>query len=310
MCSVSWATCDWTVVTVARKMHADQIDSDVDLVRDLLRAQLPQWAGLPIAEVESTGTDNALYRVGATMVVRMPLRPSATRSTQMEHEWLPRLAPHLPVDVPVPVALGQPTQEFPWPWSVMTWIEGEDATTARFSSHQAATDVARFVSALHSIDPTGGPHPRAGGRGLPLRERDRFTRRSIRSSSGLIDTDAVTASWVEALEVPAWEQPSVWIHGDIAAGNILFRDGRLRAVIDWGCLGVGDPACDLIVAWEIFDAGSRDLLRSELGVDDDTWARSRGWALSTALAELSYYQKTNPFMAARARRQLDAALRG
>ncbi|MGO8871439.1 MAG: aminoglycoside phosphotransferase family protein [Acidimicrobiales bacterium] len=293
-------------------MHEDQIDSDVDLVRSLLEAQLPEWGVLPIEEVESTGTDNALYRLGSEMVVRMPLRPSATRSIDKEHRWLPILAPHLPLEIPVPIARGEPTREFPWPWSVLTWIEGEDATKAQFTGEQAASDLARFIAALQAIDPTGGPEPKNSnlGRGVPLAERDAFTRWAISASLGLVETDAVTAHWEEALKVPTWSQPSVWVHGDIAAGNILFRDGQLSAVIDWGALGIGDPACDLIIAWEIFDAGSRDVLRSELGVDDATWARSRGWALSTAIAELSYYQHTNPFMAARARRQLAAALNG
>jgi aminoglycoside phosphotransferase (APT) family kinase protein len=293
------------------KMHDDQIDSDVDLVRSLLEAQLPQWANLPIEKVESTGTDNALYRLGSEMVVRMPLRPSATGSIEKEHLWLPLLAPHLPLEVPVPIARGEPTQKFPWPWSVMSWIEGEDATTAKYSSHRAATSVARFTAALHSIDLSGGPKPHGNlGRGVPLVNRDQYTRWAINASGALVDTDAVLTRWEAALKVPAWNGPAVWVHGDVAAGNILFRDGQLVAIIDWGILGVGDPACDLIIAWEIFDADSRDVLRSELGVDDATWERGRGWALSTAIAELSYYQDTNQFMAVRARRQLAAALGG
>lgn len=293
------------------RMHDDQIDSDVDLVRSLLEAQLPQWANLPIEEVESTGTDNALYRLGSEMVVRMPLRPSAITSIEKEQLWLPFLAPHLPLEIPVPIARGEPTQEFLWPWSVVSWIGGEDASTATFSGPEAATDVARFMAALHSIDPTGGPEPDGNlGRGVPLTDRDQFTRWAINESVGLVDTDPVMTGWEEVLRVPAWGRPAVWVHGDVAAGNILFRDGRLTAVIDWSCLGVGDPACDLIIAWEIFDADARDLLRSQLGVDDATWERGRGWALSTAIAELSYYQDTNPFMAARARRQLAAALNG
>jgi aminoglycoside phosphotransferase (APT) family kinase protein len=291
------------------KMHDDQIDSDVDLVRSLLEAQLPQWANLAIEKVESTGTDNALYRLGRDMVVRIPLRPSATGSIENESLWLPMLRPHLPVEIPVLIARGESTHEFPWPWSVVSWIEGEDASTANFSDHQAATDVARFVAALHSIDPTGGPEPQANlGRGVPLADRDQVTRWAINASVTLVDTDAVMTGWDEALKVPAWNRPAVWVHGDVAAGNILFRDGRLTAVIDWGCLGVGDPACDLIIAWELFDADSRAVLRSELQVDDATWERGRGWALSTAIAELPYYQDTNQFMADRARRQLTAVL--
>jgi aminoglycoside phosphotransferase (APT) family kinase protein len=245
------------------------------------------------------------------MVVRMPLRPSATGSIEKEHLWLPRLAAELPVEIPVPIGRGDPTGEFPWPWSVVSWIDGVDATTADTVSLQVATDAAHFIRALHSIDPTGGPAPEAEfGRGIPLDERDRFTRWAIEASGPSIDAHAAISRWEEALKAPKWNRPAVWVHGDIASGNILLRDGHLAAVIDWGCLGIGDPACDLIIAWEMFDPGSRDSFRTELGVDDATWERGRGWALSTAVAELSYYRDTNPFMAARARRQLTAVLNG
>jgi aminoglycoside phosphotransferase (APT) family kinase protein len=291
-------------------MHHDEIDSDSDLVRRLLEAQQPQWADLPIEPVASTGTDNALYRLGDTMVVRLPLRPSSVGAADKEHRWLPALAPHLPLAIPVPLVRGEPIDGYPWPWSVCPWFEGEDATTARFDRRQAAYDLASFVAALHSLDPTGRPEPGIAnfGRGQPLSERDRDTRRAISASRDLIDTDAVTAAWEEALGAPTWDQASVWVHGDIAAGNLLVRGGLLVAVIDWGTLGVGDPACDLIVAWELFDAESREVLRAELAVDDATWARSRGWALSTAIIALPYYQHSNPFMAAQARHKLAVVL--
>jgi aminoglycoside phosphotransferase (APT) family kinase protein len=193
---------------------------------------------------------------------------------------------------------------------VYPWFEGADATTARVDRRQAVCDLADFLAALHSLDPTGGPEPGIAnfGRGMPLSQRDRSTRLAISGSRDLIDTDAVTAAWEEALRVPPWDRPPVWIHGDIAAGNLLFRDGRLSAVIDWGGLGVGDPACDLVVAWELFDAEAREVLRTELAVDDATWARGRGWALSTAIVALPYYQYSNAFMAAQARHKLAVVL--
>ncbi len=295
---------------MARKMHHDEIDSDVDLVRRLLDAQQPQWGDLPIEPISSTGTDNALYRLGGDMVVRLPLRPSSTGPIDKEHRWLPVLAPHLPLAIPVPVAKGEPMQGYPWPWSVYPWFEGEDATKARFDRPQAASDLARFIAALQSIDPTGGPEPSISNfwRGVPLAVRDHYTRQAISASHDLIDTGAVTAAWEEALRVRTWDRPPVWVHGDIASGNLLVRDSRLSAVIDWGALGIGDPACDLIVAWELFDAEPREVLRTELGVDDATWARSRGWALSTAIVALPYYQHTNAFMAAQARHKLAVVL--
>ena len=291
-------------------MHHDEIDSDSDLVRQLLRAQQPQWADLPIEPVSSTGTDNALYRLGDDMVVRLPLRPSSVGPVDKEHRWLPELAPHLPLEIPVPLVRGQPIEGYPWPWSVYPWLEGEDASLAHFDLRQAAADLAAFIAALHSLDPSGGPKPSIAnfGRGVPLSRRDRDTRRAISASHDLIDTAAVTAAWDKALGVPTWDRPPVWIHGDLAAGNLLVQDGRLTAVIDWGALGVGDPACDLMVAWELFDAESREVLRTELAVDDATWERGRGWALSTAIVALPYYQHTNAFMAAQARHKLAVVL--
>jgi aminoglycoside phosphotransferase (APT) family kinase protein len=300
----------WAVRPMAPRMHHDEIDSDVNLVRRLLEAQQPQWADLSIERVATTGTDNALYRLGDDMVVRLPLRPASIGPVDKEHRWLPALALHLPLAIPVPLAKGEPIDGYPWPWSVYPWFEGDDATAARFDRRQAASDLARFIAALQSIDPAGGPQPSTAnfGRGAPLAARDRETRQAISASCDLIDTDAVTAAWEEALRLPTWRRPPVWVHGDIASGNLLVRNGRLSAVIDWGALGVGDPACDLIVAWELFDAEAREVLRSELRVDDATWARGRGWALSTAIVALPYYQHTNAFMAAQARHKLAVVL--
>jgi aminoglycoside phosphotransferase (APT) family kinase protein len=296
---------------MARKMHDDQIDSNAALVHSLLSVQFPRWANLSIEAVRSTGTDNALYRLGNEMVVRMPLRPSATHSIDKEHRWLPLMAQQLPVQIPVPIARGEPTGEFPWPWSVVSWIDGTDATAATKFHHRTPIDIAHVVAALHSIDPTGGPEPDPEfGRGVPLANRDRLTRWAIDELGTMIDYEAAITLWECAVEVPEWDRPAVWVHGDIASGNILVRDGRVVAVIDWGCLGVGDPACDLIIAWEMFDPIARHLFRSELEVDDATWERGRGWALSTAVAELSYYRQTNQFMAGRARRQIAAVLNG
>lgn len=295
---------------MAPKMHDDQVATDVGLVRRLLEAQQPRWAHLGIEAVSSTGTDNAMYRLGDDMVVRLPLRPSAALPVDKEHRWLPVLAPHLPLAIPVPLVRGEPTDAYPWPWSVYPWFDGEDGTRATFDQRRAAFDLARFIAALHSIDPTGGPEPGIAnfGRGVPLAERDRGTRRAISDSSDLVDAGALTLAWEEALRAPPWDQPPVWVHGDIASGNLLFDHERLCAVIDFGGLGVGDPACDLIVAWELLDAESREVLRSELRVDDATWARGRGWALSTAIVALPYYQHTNALMAAQARHKLAAVL--
>jgi len=295
----------------ARKMHADEVDTDVSLVRRLLAGQFPRWADLPVTPVPSAGTDNAIYRLGDDMAVRMPRRQWATRPIDKEHLWLPRLAPLLPLAIPVPLAKGMPAEGYPWHWSIYRWLEGENATIERITdSRRAAMTLAQFVAALQRIDPAGGPPPGAHNvfRGVPLAMRDAATRTAIASLKGMIDTGAVTVAWDAALEVTTWNRPPVWIHGDLMRGNLLVERGRLTAVIDFECLGVGDPACDLMAAWTLFSGESRDVFRAALSVDDATWARGRGWALSCALIFIPYYLHTNPVGVGMARHALDEVL--
>jgi aminoglycoside phosphotransferase (APT) family kinase protein len=266
---------------------------------------------MPIEPVPSAGTDNALYRLGDSMAVRLPRIHSATEQVEKEHRWLPRLAPLLPLAIPVPLAKGRPGEGYPWHWSVYRWLDGENATLERLADpRQAATDLARFILALQQIDPTGGPlsGPHNFSRGVPLEMRDPPTRAAIRELHGTLDIDAVTAAWEAALQAPAWRRPPVWVHGDLQSGNLLAVEGQLSAVIDFGGLGVGDPACDLIVAWNLLSAETREVFRAALSVDDATWARGRGWALSVGLIALPYYQTTNPILAGIARRAIDAVL--
>jgi aminoglycoside phosphotransferase (APT) family kinase protein len=294
------------------RMHADEVDTDAALVRRLLEAQLPHWACLPLEPVASGGTDNVLYRLGDDKVVRLPRTASTSRTLQKERKWLPRLAPHLPLAVPAPVAEGVPTEDYPFAWSVYRWLNGADATVGRIVDRSRfAHDLAAFVAALHDIDPTGGPPPGAHNffRGVPLAGRDESTRAAIASLAGAIDRDAVTAEWEAALRAPEWERPPVWIHGDLDSRNLLVERGRLAAVIDWGCLGVGDPACDVAVAWKVFRADSRAVFHDARSVDEATWARSRGWALSQAVGAFAYYTpRTNPVLVREARRWLAEVL--
>jgi aminoglycoside phosphotransferase (APT) family kinase protein len=295
----------------AGKMHVDEVGTDVALAGRLLAAQFPQWADLPIEPVHSDGTDNAIYRLGDDMAVRLPRIHWATGQVDKELQWLPRLAPLLPLAIPVPLAKGTPAEGYPWHWGVYRWLEGENATIERIADpRQAATDLAHFVAALQRIDPSDGPAPggHLSSRGVPLEVRDVETRAAIASLDGVLDTDAVTAAWETDLKAPAWDGPPVWIHGDLQSGNLLAVQGRLSAVIDFGCLGVGDPACDMIVAWNLFSGEPREVFRAALLVDDATWARGRGWALSVALIALPYYLSTGPAIAAGARRTIDEVL--
>ncbi len=295
----------------ADKMHADEVDTDVSLVGRLLAAQFPQWADLLIEPVHSAGTDNAIYRLGDAMAVRLPRIQGATAQVDKEQQWLPRLAPLLPLAVPVPLAKGTPAEGYPWHWSVYRWLEGEDATIERIADlRQAATELAQFIATMQQIDPTGGPPPGQHNsfRGVPLSTRDAETRAAIASLGGMLDTDAVTAAWDAALQAPAWHGPPVWIHGDLSPLNLLVERGWLSAVIDFGCLGVGDPACDLIVGWNLLSAETRDVFRAALQVDNATWARGRGWALSVGLIALPYYHTTNPVLAGIGRRAIAEVL--
>jgi aminoglycoside phosphotransferase (APT) family kinase protein len=207
--------------------------------------------------------------------------------------------------------MGSPGVGYPWEGSHCQWLEGENATLDRIADpNPAATDLAQFIMALQRVDPVGGPPPGPfnSHRGEPLANRDDRTREAIAALRGALDTDAATAAWENALQAPPWSGPPVWIHGDLQSGNLLSVQGKLSAVIDFGCLGVGDPACDLIVAWNLFPAEPRRVFRDALAVDDATWARGRGWALSVALIALPYYQDTNPVLADIARYALQEVL--
>ncbi len=294
----------------AGKMHAAEVETDVSLVRRLLAAQFPQWADLPIEPVNSAGTDNAIYRLGDDKSVRLPRIQGATGQVAKEHRWLPRIAPHLPLAIPAPLAKGTPGEGYPWHWSVYRWLEGGNAAMQRLADpRRAATELAHFIAALQRIDPTGGPLAVEHDlRGVPLAMRDTYTREAIAALRGMIDVGAVTAAWEAALRAPEWNRSPVWFHGDLLPGNLLVEGGRLSAVIDFGGLGVGDPACDLMIAWGLFSGESREVFRAALAVDEATWVRGRGCALSWALIFIPYYLDTNPVGVGSARRVLDEVL--
>jgi aminoglycoside phosphotransferase (APT) family kinase protein len=288
-------------------MHDDELDIDEGLVRRLLAEQFPQWADLAIKPVLPWGTDNAIFRLGDDLVARLPRSGNGWGVTQVHKEsrWLPVFAPHLPLAVPVPLHIGKPAADYPKEWSVHEWLAGDRATVDRLSDlTAAAVDLARFIKALQSIDTTDGP---PAGRGRPLAPRDKDVRAGIAALGDLIDADEATAAWEAALLAPEWDGPPVWLHGDLTSGNLLARDGRLTAVIDWSP-GIGDPAVETIAAWNLFSGESRKAFRAELGVDDATWARGRGWALSIALVALPYYLETYPGIVADSWLVLDEVL--
>ncbi len=260
-------------------------DITADLVSRLVATQFPQWAHLPVGPVDLDGHDNTTFRLGDEFSVRLPSGDGYVPQVEKEHQWLPFLAPHLPLPIPEPVARGVPARGFPRPWSVYRWRPGEPAIADRVSDQSRfATDLAGFLSALYTIDPRGGPAAGARSffRGCPLGSLDADTRRAIAALAEDVDADAAAAVWDAALAT-AWDRPAVWVHGDISNSNLLVNDGRLSAVLDFGCSAVGDPACDLAIAWTFFAGKSRQAFRDALRLDADTWARGRGWALWKAL---------------------------
>jgi len=277
-------------------MHADEIDTDVALVRRLLAGQFSEWADLAIDPVVSYGTDHDIYRLGDHLAARLPRIGWATKQAAKEAEWLPKLAPRLPLAVPVQLAMGQPAEGYPFEWSIYQWLPGENANGTIDDLDQAAVDLAAFVSALREADTTKAyPRP-PRSRGAPLSELDEQVRQSIAELGDRIDGDATLFSWEESLNASEWDGEEVWVHGDLLPGNLLVVEGRLSAVIDFGGLNVGDPACDLQPAWNVFAGDSRRRYRVELQVDEASWLRGRGWALCQAVVALPYYWDTNPGM--------------
>ncbi|WFF04287.1 aminoglycoside phosphotransferase family protein [Micromonospora sp. WMMD964] len=293
-------------------MHADQVDVAVDVVAALVAEQFPRWRGLPVRPLPSTGTVNALFRLGPEVVLRFPLQPSASPEMRdelrQEQEHARMLAAHLPVAVPGPLGLGEPGDGYPGSWAAYRFIPGESAEQGRVGDLDGfARDLAGVVTALRAID-TDGRVWSGWGRGGPLADQDAGVRAALAASGALTDTAALGAVWDRCRHARRDDPADTWIHADLMPGNLLVRDGRLAAVIDLGTLCVGDPAVDLMPAWNLFDAGSRETYRRALDVDDATWERGRGWALMQAIKALPYYVETNPVMADTARRTLRAVL--
>lgn len=264
-------------------------DITIGLVSRLVRTQFPEWAQLPVRPVEVDGWDNATFRLGETMSVRLPSAEHYVEAVAKEQRWLPILAPQLPLPVPQPLAMGAPATGYPWPWSVYRWINGTSVTTETIADlPQFAADLADFLAALYKIDPAGGPPPGTHNffRGGPLTVYDGETREQLEALAGHIDTALAAEVWQAALEA-AWHSSPVWFHGDAQPGNLLLADGRLSAVLDFGTCGVGDPACDTTIAWTFLSGESSRVFRERLPVDSATWVRGRGWAIWKAMKVLS-----------------------
>ena len=275
-------------------MNIEKPFINIALAQHLITTQFPQWKDLPIQSIEPGGWDNKSFRLGKEMLIRMPSATAYAAQVEKEHQWLPKLAPFLPLEIPTPLAMGEPTNNYPWKWSIYRWIEGEIARSAHITNlSEFATQLAQFLIALQSIDPTNGPLPGPHNfyRGGSLTTYDAEVRKAIAVLKNKIDADIATEIWETALET-TWHDSPIWIHGDLSADNLLVKNGQLNAVIDFGQLGIGDPACDLTIAWTFFKDESRKIFYSMLSLDAATWVRGRAWALWKALIVAAGF--TNP----------------
>lgn len=286
------------------RMHDDELTVDDQLVRRLVDAQFPQWRDRRLRRLPPKGTDNQLYRLGDDLLLRLPRIDWAADSPAREHAWLPRLAPHLPLPVPEPVALGEPANEYPFQWLVVTWLDGVTVTGRHLGDAEdnvawdgLATEVAEFLVTLRGIDATGAPLKTDGSRGAPLADCDAWVREWTERAGDRVDGAAVLASWEESLAAPAWSGPPCWLHADIHEGNLLTRGGRVTGVIDWGAMGAGDPAVELNTVWGFLPPEVAPDFREAMGLDNAAWLRGRGWALVPSISGLVYYERTAPRLA-------------
>jgi aminoglycoside phosphotransferase (APT) family kinase protein len=294
-------------------MHEHEVHVDEAVVRSLLRGQLPDLAALPIRRFPSGGTENAVFRLGDDLALRLPLHEGAVRGLVKEIRWLPTLRPLIHLEVPEVRATGVAADTYPYPWAVVRWLQGTDAMASPIASTEEAADtLARFCTDLWSADPASVPSAETEGfeRGRPLVHRDRSFREAIAQCQGLVHVPTVTRIWEEALAAPSWSGPPRWVHTDLIPPNLLVRDGRLVGVLDFGGVATGDPAWDLTPAWFVLDGRSRPRYRSllERSVDDAAWTRARGAVVSQAVIALPYYLETNPTIVAVARRGIDEVL--
>lgn len=285
-------------------MHPDEIRLDEGIVRGLLERQFPALAQRELRRDPSSGTVNAMFRLGDDMVVRLPFVEWGSPDIEFEQHWLPRLATGLTIPIPTVLHEGVADDTYPCAWSVMNWLPGELPDVANTTA-DVAHELAIFVTELRRIDTTGAP---SGYRGGSVREHDAELRKVLPDIADEVDVEALGAIWDRALAAPAYEDEPRWAHGDLLATNVLVNDGHLTGILDFSAAGTGDPACDLMAAWSILPKEPRDVFRADLDVDDAEWDRGRGWAMVQAVMALPYYRETNPGMVENSRRMLTALI--
>lgn len=291
-------------------MSEDKLPLSISTVRQLVSTQFPEWKELPIRPVASSGWDNNTFHLGDSMLIRMPSASTYASQVEKEQKWLPKLAPLLPLPIPVPVAIGQPGNGYPWNWSIYKWLEGDTVAMGALADLcEMAASLGQFLLSLHNIDTKDGPLAGLHSfyRGGSLLHYDSETKQAINALRTKIDAKVATEIWEKAL-LTEWKNPLVWVHGDISAGNLLVKNGRLSGVIDFGQLAVGDPSSDLTIAWTLFHSESREVFRKSLSLDPETWARGRAWTLWKSLVVAAGFTNPNNSESARCWRIIDEVI--
>lgn len=288
------------------KLHSDEVNINNKIVRQLLTQQFPEFTHLKLESVYPEGTDNKLYKLGDDKVIRMPRMERSAINIKKESQWLSQLVPLLPIAIPEPLAQGQPSINYPFPWLICQWLEGRNPDKENELNYdQAAVDLGNFIVSMQKINFPDAP---ACSRGQPLSTRDQETRKSIKLLDNTFNIGLLTKIWESLLTTPKWQGRPTWIHGDLHPGNLLSQSGRITAVVDFGSVGVGDPACDLMAAWTLLTTETRENFRTIIQADDPTWRRGCGWALHFGIVAYPYYKDTNPTLADIAKRTLSEVL--
>ena len=289
----------------ANKLHPDEINIDTNLVKSLVEKQFPQWAGLPIEPIKSAGTDNVIFRLGNEMTIRLPRTIGAASNIYKEWKWLPILEQQVSLSIPTPISKGIQTKDYPCPWLIYKWLDGKNGTESELDLNNAAIVLGNFVKDLQKVDISNAPFSQRGG---PLSKLNNEVLEALKNLNGIIDVDKAKLAWEKALSAPVHTGSPVWIHSDLHAGNILVNHGQITSVIDFGMSGIGDPACDVMAAWTLLSKETRNKFREIVNVDDATWERGKGWALSFGLIALPYYKDSNPVLANIALRTINEVL--
>ena len=289
-----------------------RLEITTQIATALIAEQFPQFAHLHIRPVDHSGNDNRTFRLGSEMSIRLPSAEEYVRQVQKEQKWLPKIAPHVPLPIPQPLARGMPSEVYPWNWSIYKWLEGESANSLELSDthlETIATQLAQFLRKFHTFNAAGAPAPGLHNwwRAAHTSVYDAETRSLIEKLKNFINVDNARSLWQKAID-SKWDKDPVWVHGDVASGNLLVKDNRLAAVIDFGCMGIGDPACDLTIAWTFFRGKSREIFKANMFLDEETWARARGWAMWKALYEISELEDKSGAALAKQLQIIDAVM--